>query len=428
MGNNVSIILRNWHSPDIDTHDQVRLSAMALCRRVSTICPPLHVRIAQDQHSRRRGPYTIQSIRLYYSAHHQASSAAWCRVQVQYVETHYIARTYIDLVTETKVQRLSYAESEKKTVTEIHMTEAGYSGIIHVHEKDIVLITLGSMTSSSIQGTNTSAPPIPTIPSKTDDGSWELWESLANDSPDFGHPRNFCTRIPESSWESFTVTLTSPELFTAIEAFTHNAPGTGALTTFKDSNWLMSIVVPHQPHFISQPADVQVFWGYALYPTAVGNYVQKPMIECSGHEILSELMGHLRFPLHPAMDHAITLPCIMPYITSQFLTRGPGDRPMVVPKNTTNLAFMGQFVEIPLDVVFTVEYSVRGAMMAVAGLMGLDKKPKPVYHADHNPAVLVKSLKVMLEDGVGHHKDKAVPGAVKGHDVAALPLSAAYVH
>ncbi|MCY7383497.1 MAG: oleate hydratase [Microcoleus sp. CAN_BIN18] len=31
--------------------------------------------------------------------------------------------------------------------------------------------------------------------------------------------------------------------------------------TFKDSNWLMSIVLAHQPHFINQPADIQVFWG-----------------------------------------------------------------------------------------------------------------------------------------------------------------------
>ncbi|WP_292705421.1 MULTISPECIES: oleate hydratase [unclassified Nostoc] len=27
----------------------------------------------------------------------------------------------------------------------------------------------------------------------------------------------------------------------------------------------MSIVLAYQPHFINQPADVQVFWGYALF-------------------------------------------------------------------------------------------------------------------------------------------------------------------
>jgi len=307
----------------------------------------------------------------------------------------------------TKVTSLSYTESRHMTVNEIHMTEAGFTGIINVHETDIVMVTLGSMTSSSSLGTDSTAPPISAIPSSSDDGAWELWKSISHDSPHFGHPLNFCTRIPESSWESFTVTLSSTELFDEIAAFTHNAPGTGALTTFKDSNWLMSIVVPHQPHFLSQPADIQVFWGYALYPAAVGNFVQKPMMECSGREILEELMGHLRFPLHPALEHAITIPCNMPYITSQFLTRGPGDRPKVLPHNTTNLAFLGQFVEIELDTVFTVEYSVRGAMIAVAGLMGLPTKPPAVYRGDHDPSVLIKGLNIMLHDGVSHRKGEA---------------------
>jgi hypothetical protein len=31
--------------------------------------------------------------------------------------------------------------------------------------------------------------------------------------------------------------------------FSGNEPGTGGLLTFKDSNWRMSIVLAHQPHF-----------------------------------------------------------------------------------------------------------------------------------------------------------------------------------
>lgn len=300
-----------------------------------------------------------------------------------------------------KVTGLSYAaskESEHITVQEIHIVEAGLTGVIHVHDQDIVLITLGSMTSSSAIGTNEIPPAV--HPSPSNDGSWELWKSLSRDYLHFGNPHNFCDRIPESHWESFTVTLKSPEFFNQLKDFTHNELGTGALVTFADSNWLMSIVVPHQPHFISQPPDVQVFWGYGLFPAREGDFVHKPMIECSGEEIFSELLGHLGFPqkAYPA----ITIPCSMPYITSQFLTRSPGDRPEVIPKGSTNLAFMGQFVEIPLDVVFTVEYSVRSAMMAVYGLMGLNKHPRSVYKGEHNPLVLAKVLKAMVEDGVGH--------------------------
>jgi myosin-crossreactive antigen len=43
---------------------------------------------------------------------------------------------------------------------------------------------------------------------------------------------------------------------------------------------------------------------------------------------------------------ATCLPCRMPYITSQFMPRLHGDRPLPVPPNSKNLAFVSQFVEI----------------------------------------------------------------------------------
>jgi oleate hydratase len=64
----------------------------------------------------------------------------------------------------------------------------------------------------------------------------------------------------------------------------------------------------------------------------------------------------------------------MPYITSMFMPRSPGDRPLPVPEGSGNLAFISQFVEIPGDVVFTVEYSIRAAQLAVYGLLGIDRK------------------------------------------------------
>jgi oleate hydratase len=158
----------------------------------------------------------------------------------------------------------------------------------------------------------------------------------------------------------------------------------------------MSIVVPHQPHFLNQPENVQVFWGYGLFPDKVGNIIQKPMSGCTGAEILQELLGHLNFPEQPTLENAITIPCMMPYITAQFLTRKHGDRPEVVPKGSTNLALMGQFVEIPKDTVFTVEYSVRCAQMAVHELMGTKEKPKDIYMGEHNVKVLVEALRMLL--------------------------------
>jgi myosin-crossreactive antigen len=45
----------------------------------------------------------------------------------------------------------------------------------------------------------------------------------------------------------------------------------------------------------------------------------------------------------------------MPYITSMFMPRTLGDRPLPVPSDSKNLGFVSQFVEIPDNVVFAVE-------------------------------------------------------------------------
>jgi oleate hydratase len=148
-----------------------------------------------------------------------------------------------------------------------------------------------------------------------------------------------------------------------MEAFSGNKAGTGGLVTFKDSRWLMSVVLAHQPHFADQQAGTYVFWGYALHPDRIGDFVEKPMSECSGREILHELCGHLNFDFDTTFAAANCIPCRMPYITSLFMPRAKGDRPPV-PSCARNLAFVSQFVEIHEDVVFTVEYSVRVAQTA----------------------------------------------------------------
>ena len=183
--------------------------------------------------------------------------------------------------------------------------------------------------------------------------------------------------------------MKNPTFFDEMNRFSGNEPGTGGLVTFKDSNWLMSIVLAYQPHFINQPADVQVFWGYALFPDRVGNFVAKPTAECNGAEILQELCGHLRFDLD-TVQSAICIPCRMPYITSMFMPRAARDRPLPVPKGSKNFAFVSQFVEIADDVVFTVEYSVRAAQMAVYELLGVERMVPAITPHD-------KSLRAQFE-------------------------------
>jgi oleate hydratase len=281
----------------------------------------------------------------------------------------------VRLLTDCRVTDLDHKiEDGKFIVTGIHCLTDGKRETIAVNDGDFVFVQNGSMTDASSLGSMTSAPAQLT---KADSGGWTLWEKLAEGRPQFGNPAAFNSCIAQSCWESFTVTLKNPAFFDEMIRFSGNQPGTGGLVTFKDSNWLMSIVLAWQPHFPNQPAGVQVFWGYALFPDRVGNFVPKPMAECNGAEILRELCGHLRFDAE-MVSSANCIPCRMPYITSMFMPRGRGDRPLPVPDGSKNLAFISQFVEIPDDVVFTVEYSVRAAQMAVYELLGIDRRIPPV--------------------------------------------------
>jgi len=301
----------------------------------------------------------------------------------------WLERQGVHLVTGCTVTDLDHrSEDGKFAVTGIHCRRRDTSEIIPVEEGDFVLFQNGSMTDASSLGSMTSAPSKLT---KVDSGGWTLWEKLAQDRPYFGRPGAFNSCIAQSFWESFTVTLKTPTFFEKMERYSGNEAGTGGLVTFKDSNWLMSIVLAHQPHFANQSDYVQVFWGYSLFPDRVGNFVAKPMSDCNGTEILQELCGHLRFDLE-TVEFANCIPCRMPYITSMFMPRTLGDRPLPVPRESKNLAFISQFVEIPDDVVFTVEYSVRAAQMAVYELFGIDRKIPPVSSHDKSLRARVGAL------------------------------------
>lgn len=278
-------------------------------------------------------------------------------------------------------------ENDKVRVVGIKLNQSGTEETVVMGQGDLVFFQNGSMTDASSLGSMTSAPrPL----TKADSGGWKLWEKLAEGRPEFGNPAVFNASIPESYWASFTVTLKDTVFFDKMQVFSGNRAGTGGLVTFKDSNWLMSVVLAFQPHFVGQPADVQVFWGYALHPDRIGNFVAKPMSECTGEEILRELCGHLNFDMKRTFSLANCIPCRMPYITSMFMPRALSDRPLPVPKNSINLAFVSQFVEIAEDVVFTVEYSVRAAQIAVYQLLEIDREVTPIQHHD-------KSIKVNFD-------------------------------
>lgn len=289
------------------------------------------------------------------------------------------------------VTDLDFKPGAELTVTAIHYRQAGKEQVINLKDGDLCIVTNGCMTDNSTLGYTDRAPALNFAPAP----SAQLWEKLAAKKPGLGDPQPFYREPELSNWESFTITCQGTKFLELAETFTHNKPGNG-LVTFKDSSWLMSFVIPVQPHFKNQPKDVAVIWGYGLYTNNLGDYVKKPMRECTGAEILNEMLHQLHFTeadIQEILQTSIVIPCLMPYIISMFQPRAFSDRPQVVPPGSTNFAMISQFVEIPEDMVFTEEYSVRAARMAVYKLMGIEKPICPVTPYSRQPGVLFTALK-----------------------------------
>jgi oleate hydratase len=178
---------------------------------------------------------------------------------------------------------------------------------------------------------------------------------------------------------------------------TGSEPGSGGLLTLKDSGWVWSLSIFHQPEVLGQPKGAFVWWGYGLYPERPGNYVTKRMDQCTGAEILQEVLGHLRFEKKEAiMESSICIPCNLPYVNNIWLARRRGDRPPVVPEGATNLGLIGQYVEVERDIAFTFEYSTRTAWEAIYLLLKRGPAPPPVYQGQFDPNALLAVLKVFV--------------------------------
>ncbi len=305
----------------------------------------------------------------------------------------YLENRGVNFHTDYIVTDIDFADGENIIAEKLYINTPEGKTIIDVLEDDICIMTNGCMTDCATLGNIDTAPEF----NSKKPISGELWRKVSEKRSELGNPEPFFGNPKETNWESFTVTMRGNKLLKMIENFSGNIPGSGALMTFKDSSWLMSIVVAAQPHFKAQESDTTIFWGYGLYTGNKGDYVDKPMMECTGREILTELIHHFHWEdkIDEIMEDVVdVIPCMMPYIDSQFQPRKMSDRPKVVMDNSVNFAMISQFVEIPEDMVFTEEYSVRAARIAVYELMGItDKKVIPVTPYNKNPKVLAKALK-----------------------------------
>src|SRR5699024_2933002 len=297
----------------------------------------------------------------------------------------------------------------------ILLTVQGEDKEIPLTENDLVCVKNVSITESTARGDP--RPPAPV----TDEigGSWRLWKNLADQSDEFGHPEVFYKDLPKESWfVSATATWENNDIEPYIEKLTqrdvHSGKVvTGGIVTIKESNWMMSFAVHRQPHFKVQKDNQTVMWIYGLYSNVEGNYVKKSITECSGEEIAQEFLYHLGVPESKIKEMAKSscnvIPTYMPFITSYFMVRKAGDRPLVVPPKSKNLAFIGNFTETERDTVFTTEYSVRTAMEAVYQLLGVERGVPEVFASAYDIRELLQAVYYLGDKKSLHESKFALP-------------------
>lgn len=298
---------------------------------------------------------------------------------------------------------------EVKRAKRIHWKSEGVLGGVDLDDGDLVLTTIGSLTENSNNGDHHR-------PAKLDEGpapAWDLWRRIATKDPAFGRPDVFGGHVAETKWESATVTTLDARIPEYIEKICKRDPFsgrvvTGGIVTARDSKWLMSWTVNRQPHFKQQPKDQIVVWVYSLFVDVPGDYVDKPMQECTGEEITQEWLYHMGVPVEDipelAANAAKTVPVMMPYVTSFFMPRQAGDRPAVVPDGAVNFAFLGQFAETTRDCIFTTEYSVRTGMEAAYSLLGIERGVPEVFGSTYDIRKLLQAT-YFLND----KKEESVP-------------------
>ncbi|MDU1412172.1 MAG: oleate hydratase [Clostridium sp.] len=317
---------------------------------------------------------------------------------IKYLEGHGVQFQY-----DTRVTNVLFdVKADKKVAKQLVCIHDGKEELVNLTENDLVFITNGSCTENSSLGDNDHAPEF----NNSLSGCWELWKNIAKQDKAFGNPDKFCTNTKATNWESATVTTLDDRIPPYIEKICKRDPFsgkvvTGGIITVKDSKWLMSYTLNRQPHFKEQPGDQLVVWVYGLFTDVPGDYIKKPMRECTGTEITEEWLYHLGVPeseIHDmATKSARSIPCMMPYITAFFMPRTKGDRPKVVPDGAVNFAFIGQFADTIRDTVFTTEYSVRTGMEAVYTLLNVDRGVPEVFGSCYDVRVLLDSTSKMMD-------------------------------
>ena len=331
-------------------------------------------------------------------------------------------------------------QSCKKIAKQIIYENNGKEKIISLTEDDLVFITNGCCTDTSCYGDQNNVPDLSLIKNGYGE-SWDMWKNIAIQASDgeFGNPDKFCSDVEKTNWMSATIAVSDERIIKYIMNICKRDPRkgrvtTGGIVTVKDSvkNWYLSWTINRQPQFKSQDKNTVLVWVYALNTNKEGNFMKKPIRLCTGKEVCEEWLYHIGFPkdeIEKYADKCNTTTCYMPYINAFFQPREKNDRPLVVPKDAINFAFLGQFAETPRDTIFTTEYSIRTGMEAVYTLLNVDRAVPEVWGSKYDVRELLKACyyaidKKLLEDipltFVEKQLIKAVKKKIKDTDLEIL--------
>lgn len=331
---------------------------------------------------------------------------------------NYLEKEGCHIVLNRRVVDWKFKDSKMQdeiTVTGLHMvnTKTDENEFVPVDDDTAVIFTNGSITDSATLGDfNT-----PAAENMDYGAASSLWKKASDHFYNLGNPDKFFADRDASEWVSFTLTTKNHLFLNEIARITTQEPGnalnsfisTEPVTPLGQKDVTMSIVVHHQPHFTSQKPNETVLWGYFLYPRRHGEIIDKPYIEMTGKEMLQELIGQLSKvdpgPINISekeeeiMGSVINcIPVYMPYASALFNNRAKSDRPKVIPKHSTNLAFTGEFVEQPYQMIFTENSAVRSGEIAAFHFAGIPMSrlvKTPRY--DKDIKTLLRAAKKMFD-------------------------------
>ena len=316
---------------------------------------------------------------------------------VKYLESHGVKIEYGIDVKNVIIDE----ENGKKIAKQIIYLQNGEEHSIDLVADDLVFITNGCCTDTSCYGDQTHKPDLSNIVNGCGE-SWDLWKNIAAQGNEYGNPLKFCGDVNATNWMSATIATSNDEIIDHIKNICKRDPRsgkvtTGGIVTVKDSvnNWYLSWTINRQPQFKAQDKNMILVWVYSLNTNKEGNYVKKAMKECTGEEVCKEWLYHIGIDEDKidelAKNACNTTTCYMPYINAFFQPRKKEDRPLIVPHNAVNFAFIGQFAETPRDTIFTTEYSIRTGMEAVYTLLNVDRAVPEVWGSTYDVRELLKA-------------------------------------